>query len=70
MIMSLGTNLMWSVLFCTISDYLFSLPVKRVLLDTNDDARLIFCYMKMPSIKVVGIYKICVILVLYVYKGY
>ena len=46
------------------------LPVKQVLLDTNDDARLIFCYMKMPSIKVVGIYKICVILVLYVYKGY
>jgi len=44
--------------------------MKQVLLDTKDAARLIFYYLKMPSIKVEGIYKICVLLVIQVYKGY
>jgi len=44
--------------------------MKQVLLDTHNAARLIFCYLKIPSIKVVGIYKIYVFLVLQVYKGY
>ena len=44
--------------------------MKQVLLDTHNDARLIVCHFKMSSIKVVGIYKICVFLVLQVYKGY